>query len=229
MIYIVIIACLSLIFAIISAFFHNGQKHKEKIFFKSAASALFCAGGGVALLLNPSNRLAIWLMVFFVFALLGDIFLSLSPVTAAEAKKTFFNVFGGVCFGIGHIILITYFALLAPVSPLCLLLAPVFPLAVFALKAAKQIDAGKLFIPVLFYALMLGVTASLALSVMINARNIGGALIFWGALAFGLSDVLLLILNFGSQSVKRRSAVYFYILMVLYYAAQSLFALSVLF
>lgn len=190
---------------------------EDAILFKSLASAGFVLLGGLNLYFAIKNKTAnlkfcITMVVGLFFAMLGDILLEVEFIVGAGF------------FAVGHIIfLISYCfaerfkwtdliacAVIAIPAVLIVLLLPIFDLP----GMLKPLCA--------IYAFIISFMVGKAISNLIRTQNLLNLIITIGSVLFFISDLMLLLGNFGGINVSE-------LCLATYYPAECLLATSLIF
>jgi uncharacterized membrane protein YhhN len=195
---------------------------------KTAAAFLFCAAGIFAVLERGINESSALILAAFLLCFAGDVLLALGGLAKEEYLK-FFSVLGGSAFLFGHALYATAFLSL---EPLKLYLIPLFaatPLALGAVAAKKGGEAKRNLPLLLVYGAALGAALTSTLNLALAGRT-AGYIALTAAVLFALSDGALLAFNFGSEKIRAKSdKLRVYFVMLPYFSAQFLFALSILY
>ncbi|MDR2635174.1 MAG: lysoplasmalogenase [Clostridiales bacterium] len=225
----------------IAAYFAAKNSHLLKLAFKTTASLLFCITALAAFLHSAVNEpsYAASVILALIFGLVGDIFLAVENFYTDKKVSSVLMLTGGASFLAGHLFYIVILFRIAPFSPVSLAAALSVP-ALFLLlslipviktndgKRVPVLGAGKLLIPFLIYALILGLMLAASLNAYIYRKDNAGTLLLTAAVLFTLSDVSLAVNAFPSADFKIKPYLN-YPVFILYYAAQVLFAASVAF
>ena len=190
---------------------------------KAFASMFFClAGVAGAAQRERLNWQAAALLFGFCLACLGDVLLAIEPVLDNPAKnKNYAFVMGAVPFFLAHVINLAVLLSRGSFTLWLLPLLPILPALYAVLWKRKILNFGKVGVPLVIYALLLG-------SLVWAAAQTGGAL-RWLALPaaclLAFSDTALFFFNFGPE--KERGAGFGWLVMFPYYLAQALMACAV--
>ena len=205
---------------------------------KTVTSFLFVATAVVAAIenykltgsVNADKLLFVGLIVLgLVAGLVGDLTLDLK-ITYRDSNmrhSDLYTYFGMAAFGIGHVLYIVAVALYFGFSYWTILIAAgataaIFCTSIFVLK----MNFGKFLIPSIAYAFLLTLFMSSAIAAGISAAfSATVVLLSIGAGLFLLSDLVLSMIYFDGND----SRVMIVVNHVLYYAAQFLIALSLLY
>ncbi|MCL2107646.1 MAG: lysoplasmalogenase [Oscillospiraceae bacterium] len=221
------ISCMTL--ALITAIFRDKGMERARLVAKTLASLSFCALGLLAAGRREGGMSSgiILLLSALALGMLGDVLLALDKFIQPEARTLTF-ILGGTPFFVGHIFYIAVLLPAAPLDPWLLLFLPAVPLLFAGLNYGKLLVPGKAFVPLLIYGLMLGGMVMATL----NTAKQGGALgrLMWApGILFAVSDSALFIDQFGGEKTKKLRHVYPYLIMLTYYSAQMLFAVSAMY
>lgn len=241
---VIVLAVLTVVCALACAVAHSAKKYSLKFALKTVASLLFVTTAVVALTVGGNVQYGAAVIGALVLGLLGDVFLSMDPFVKDDKTKGFFYVLGGAAFAVGHVFYIVIFFTSAPFNPWLLLALPVLPLlAAFltlvrvrtvcltdedgAVVSQKKplVDVGKLAFAFVAYAVVLGLMLVSALNVFLySGRETFGILLLVAACCFVVSDVALMFNDFVKTAPKRKWLIF--VVMLFYYAAQAIFAVS---
>ena len=224
-----ILAGLCVALSVPLAALNNRKIDRPRLLVKIAASLVFCLVGLLAAVrrAQPMNTQTVLMLCALVLGLAGDIVLGMDRFIARE-QRNFMILAGGTPFFLGHFL---YIGLLLSLAPLNLWLLPLLlfmPVLFLSLHKSKAVVFGKMLAPLMIYALLLGVMLLSTLNLAVRGGPLGRLMIFPGIL-FTISDASLFIGDFGNERVKRHAPVFSYLVSVPYYAAQALFALSVVY
>ncbi len=225
-----IFGALSIVFCIIFCIFRAQKADVFTLALKSISSIFFVLCGIFAINYVSSSIFNLFIITGLVFGLVGDIILDLKVMYNENSDQYF--VFGTCSFMIGHFF---YFASaliynidVLPTHTIWNILASLgvsILLTLVILLSSKKLnmDFGKMKWLVAVYSFVL--TFMVAFSISIAIFNP----IFWvfasGMIVFFLSDLVLSMQYFGNRTEK----VWIYVNHILYYVAQVMLALCVLF
>ena len=198
---------------------------------KILASLCFIFAGILALTVVGWGTVGIMIIVGMVFGLIGDIVLDLK-IMYPEKNDTYFLI-GTGSFAVGHVFyfiagLLTMLDSGNAISlswaiPVALVLAGVLTLGIMLSSKKMGMDFGKVKWAVVSYSVVLSFMFFFSCFVAIFNT------MFWifaaGMLVFLLSDLVLSMQYFGGKDQK----IFIYINHILYYLAQCMFALFMLF
>ena len=221
-----ILAGTSVAVSVITAILRNKGMEKGRFATKMLSSLLFCAAAFCAAVTREamSGRAAL-MFGALLLGLVGDIVLGLDQFVLEDRRKHMF-VLGGLPFFFGHLL---YIALLLSYGNIHWGLAavlPVVPVSFLLLSHFGLIKLEMTMVPLALYGLVLG-------GMMLATFNLamrGGALGRWmwyPGVLFTISDASLFLNKFGQGPLKKCKLVFSYTVMLPYYAAQGIFALSV--
>lgn len=192
---------------------------------KTIASVFFCLIGLFAALALPGQALSgqLFILLGLLFGLLGDSLLECQQVFPKKEKAFFL---AGLCsFLTGHIFYAVYCFGLAGARPLQFIIAGCVLAVIFLLKLLCKIRIGDMALPALAYALVISNMVGAAIGAAILLQSTQGFLLGAGAVLFLFSDLVLAYIYFGPSKV----ALFPGLNIVVYYLAQMVFALSILF
>ena len=203
----------------------------KSVFLKTVTSLLFIALAIYHTYLKGMSLFALMILLGFIFALLGDIFLALKHVYKSEEKP--FTLAGIISFALCHIFFIVglFNSFYINGHPLAVILPFIFGLfvSIFLLLLEKimKLHYGKMKIIIFSYSFLLYsmVGTSWSLLILSNFKLLSLLLMSIGAVLFAASDMLLCRTYFGKTKHKK-----FYVSAnsVLYYGAQAMIAFAIL-
>ena len=226
----IVFASLSLVLCVLFCWFRAQKATVYSLMIKTFASLCFIISAVFAIRSSGPTSFALLCVCGLVFGLVGDILLDLKIMYPKEENQYF--VSGTLSFALGHVF---YFLgammfcldvipdnlvwnILASIGVAGLLTA-----AILLPSKKMGLNFGKNLIVVIMYSLILSFMMAFSISIAIFVP------IFWifaaGLVCFLLSDLVLSLQYFGGKTAK----VWVYINHILYYIAQILIALSVLF
>jgi uncharacterized membrane protein YhhN len=215
-----------------AALLRNRHAERGRLASKLLASLLFCATALLAAAQRERMTLSAALLLgALLLGFIGDVLLGLDQFAPKQTRPILF-ILGGVPFFLGHIL---YIVLLLPIgnfSPWLLLLLPVVPILFAALARANVIYFGKNLVPCTLYGTILSAMMMSTLNVARQGAALpqGAALahlMFLPGILFALSDSSLFLRNFGGERLQKWIPALSFTVMLPYYAAQAIFALSV--
>lgn len=217
-----------MISAALSGYFNAKEKPSLRLIAKLIASLMFCAAGLTAIFLSKNySSYSVFVTAALILGLLGDVFLCMNGLVNKRAELLFDGL-GVVTFTLGHIFFISIFLSMAPFKWYLLPAIIVLPAALSYLMKIKFINAGKLSLAFVLYSCILGLMAVSAVNLFISNINALGAVILAAGLLFTASDISFVIRRSGNIS-DRAKKILIYVVLITYYAAQSLFAISIYF
>jgi uncharacterized membrane protein YhhN len=221
-----IIASLSLISAIFSGLFNIKDRPMARTSFKTLASVLFLATAIFSMYqAGKDTNYTIMVLTALTSGMLGDIFLSVDGLVF-EKYRNYFMVIGAICFGMGHILFSAIFlSLVGSFEYYLLIIMAIIPILLFLMSKMAKINFGKFTIPVYVYSIMLSLMLITGINLFIQNGTIGALLILIAAILFTISDSCLALKEFA---YKGRHKPLIYIVLITYYIAQNLFALTVM-
>ncbi|MDR0697152.1 MAG: lysoplasmalogenase [Christensenellaceae bacterium] len=222
-----IFATLTVCIILIRILFFKNHNPASGFVFKCLASLSFCLTAICAYINSNENKvISALILTSLVIALAGDIILTM-PNYSRQEYSNLFQTVGGVAFLLGHLLYIAAFFLNSKFFFYLLPVVFLLPLIYCILIKTKIMSPGKNVAYILAYSLVLGV---LLLSVVNNLmmRSNFSYIIFVAALLFILSDTSLFIYVYGKESLGSGFTAN-YLILLPYYIAQALFALSISF
>lgn len=226
----IVFASLSLVLCVLFCWFRSNKATVYSLMLKTFASLSFILSAVFAVKASGASSFALLCVCGLVFGLVGDILLDLKIMYPKDDNKYF--VSGTLSFALGHVFYFLgamMFCLDAIPNNLvwCILasIGAAGVLTALILLPSKKmgLNFGKNLIVVAMYSLVLSFMMAFSISIAIFVP------IFWifasGLICFLLSDLVLSLQYFGGKTAK----VWVYLNHILYYAAQILIALSVLF
>ncbi|HQC55212.1 MAG TPA: lysoplasmalogenase [Clostridia bacterium] len=223
-----ITACLSVVSGVLSGYFNRQNKPMLRTSFKTLGSSLFIATALLAFFSRGEFNSYFLFVVIALFAgMLGDIFLSQDGLVK-EQYKPYFIAIGATCFAVGHVLFSIIFIYVAKSFNFWLLFIPLIVLALFiAVTIVFKFKLGKLRIPSYAYALFLSVMLIAGINMFItNTSSVFSILALVAAILFVISDT---IMGFKKFTDNEHNPFHVYSILITYYTAQNLFALSILF
>lgn len=224
-----VLAPLSLILGTLSGYFNLKGKPTLRIFTKGLASLLFVAIALITLYLKGITLHGILVLGALILGMVGDLYLCMNKDIVKKEKAGPLFFIGGSCFFGGHVLFGVVYLVSVPFKLYlipCLFVIPAL-LAVALVVGKKKINLGKL-TP---FAFAYGFILNLMLVVTINAfihnyNNPFGVLSLVAGILFVISDSSLLFKEF---SHLKGNPILIYVVLVTYYIAQCLFAISILY
>ena len=223
--YILAGACVAV--SAVTATLGNRGMHKGRFVCKMTSSMLFCLVAFWAAVdrTAPMNPQASLMLGALVLGMIGDIVLGLDHFLAREHRK-FVYVLGGTPFFLGHLLYIALLLSYGNIQWHLVALLPVVPMFFLLLNRFGLIKLDKLTVPFSIYGLVLGAMMLATLSLAVQGGELGRWMWYPGIL-FTISDSSLFMRTFGQGPLKKLKPVFAYTVMLPYYAAQGLFALTV--
>lgn len=159
--------------------------------------------------------------IALLFGLGGDVLLSMS-----QRKKTpLFFLLGVIAFALEHYIQLMFMVSFKGATFIFgVIFTVLLGMAILYLSKKYRVSVGKLGVGAMCYFIVLLMMAGIAFGTMCLSFTFGSFLFAIGALLFVGSDTLLLLHNFGALREQRFGN----LVMLTYYAAQILFAFSLL-
>ena len=206
----------------------NRRRWLGRFLWKTCASVLFCMTALLALWSSGNWRLACPILAALVLGLVGDLCLAAPPLTGRDGlPRAAWLSCGLVFFGLGHLVYLGLFLARADWQLLGLLAAPVMPAVLYFLvrlgfcaPEPRAVTAG-----MYVYA---AVVSAMAGAAVVSALGGGSPLWSAAALLFVFSDSALTRDTFPRGKLPIDPCLPFVVL-VCYFTAQNLFALSILY
>jgi hypothetical protein len=201
-------------------------KSLTSLFFMATAIAAFCENGTTSFdrIIIPAGLILLGL----IFGLVGDILLDLKITYKRDLKDSDLYTYAGMlAFGVGHVLYIAAVSLLFDFNWWALLVAVglaavIFCTAILVLK----MNFGKFLIPSISYGFLLSWFVCLVAANCITAgATTALVLLLIGSIMFLVSDLILSMTYFD----KKDGRVFIIANHVVYYAAQFLIAISLMF
>jgi len=223
--YILAGACVAV--SAVTAALGNRGAHKGRFVCKMLSSLLFCLVAFWAAVERdaPMNLQASLMLGALVLGMVGDIVLGLDPFLAREHRK-FVYILGGAPFFLGHLLYIVLLLSYGNIQWHLAALLPAVPMFFLLLNRFGLIKLDRLTIPFAIYGLVLGAMMLATLSLATQGGELGRWMWYPGIL-FTISDSSLFMRTFGQGPLKKLKPVFAYTVMLPYYAAQGIFALTV--
>ena len=223
--YILVAACVAV--AVPTGTLRHIGWEKSRLIAKLTASILFCMVAFLAVpqRAEPINTQVVLMLMALMMGLMGDIVLGLDKFVP-EKDRGYLLIVGGAPFFFGHIL---YIALLLSYGNLnwwLFLLTPVLPALYWLIH--KKLDFGKNLYFFLLYSLVLNAMMISTFNLALQGGELGRLMILPGLL-FTISDSSLFLNKYGAGKLGRVSTLLFYTVPIPYFAAQALFALSVVY
>lgn len=227
MAYIYILVAITAVLSVVVVALENKGILALKYVLKTVASLCFVMIALLSMAKGGYDNWKILVIAGLVFGMLGDIFLSSNNVVADKKTLGVLTIAGGLFFAVGHVIYVVWLLRFVKGFNYYTLFA-VFgiPALFVVLSLLKVMKAGKITPLVTLYAAFLGTMLMGAINVYVflSPEKIA-SLILAGGILFTTSDLVLAYYNFGHTEQTKVK----YIYMTTYYAAQILFALTLLY
>ena len=204
--------------------------HFAKNSLKTTASICFVLSAVFALNSTSSSGFGLLILTGLVLGLVGDILLDLKIMYTEQSQEYFFA--GTISFALGHFFYFMACLLFGKITlPTNILwnilisvgVSAILTLAIMLSSKKMGLNFGKSLSIVIVYSVILTFMVAFSVSIAIFAP------VFWivaiGMILFFLSDLVLSMQYFGNKGQK----VWIWINHILYYLAQILLALSILF
>lgn len=220
----------SVVFCLLFCWFRTAKANVYSLMLKITSSICFILCGIFALKSVGSSNISLLIIVGLVLGLVGDILLDLKIMYPEQSNQYF--VAGTFSFAVGHFFyflsVVLYNSAVLPANlPWNILasfaVAILLTLAIILPSKKLGLNFGKMLYVVIFYSLILTFMVAFTVSIAIFSP------IYWifaaGMILFFLSDLVLSMQYFGGRTEK----VWVYVNHILYYLAQVMLALSILF
>lgn len=220
----------SIIFCVLFCWFRTEKATVYSLILKATASVCFIMCAAFAIKEVGSSSVNLLIMLGLVLGLIGDILLDLKIMYPKDGNQYF--IAGTSTFAIGHffyfLAITLYNSNISPATlPWNILaslgVAVVITLAIILPSKKMGLNFGKNLYIVVFYSLVLSFMMAFSVAIAIFST------MFWifaaGMILFFLSDLVLSLQYFGGKDQK----VWVYVNHILYYAAQSMIAFSLLY
>lgn len=245
-----IFVSIGVLFLILFLIFRDKNGSILATFLKTLTSIMFIVTALVAMLnTNKFNASYVLIVIGLAFGMIGDILLDLKVYF--KSLNNLYNVpiknhdylmyFGMLSFGIGHIMYLIATYLLSDNLILQISLSLIIGLALICLimlisiKLLKM-NYGKFLIPSICYGFLLSSFVIFMIFRIVNNYSAGNLLLLLGSILFILSDLVLSMTYFSKEEDYKKegilnpeSRLMISINHILYYGAQFLIALSILF
>ncbi|MBP3431801.1 MAG: lysoplasmalogenase [Clostridia bacterium] len=226
----ILFGAFSMVFCILFCIFRAKKANVLSLALKTISSVCFILCGIFAIKTMGSNNVNLLIIAGLVLGLIGDIILDLKIMYPDQGNQYF--IVGTSSFAIGHVfyflaVLFYNTAVVPAIMPwnilICIGVAIVLTLGIMLPSKKLGLNFGKMIYIVALYSFILTFMMAYAISIAIFNP------IFWifavGMIVFFLSDLVLSLQYFGGNTSKSL----IYVNHILYYAAQILIAISVLF
>jgi|AGTN01.1.fsa_nt_gi YhhN-like protein. len=223
----IVFGALSVISAVLSGFFNFKGRTAPRLIAKLAASILFCIVGLRAAMIGSGPRdYASFVLAALIFGLLGDIFLCMDDL-ATDRGEIFFDGLGVLMFFIGHLFFVGIFLSATSFNYYLIPLIFLLPVLLALLINFKVIVAKKIWAGLVVYSAVLGLTLVSSINLYINERDLKSLLVMIAGILFAASDITLLFRNYSAFG-KDKVRYLIYIVLVTYYIAQNIFAITIM-
>jgi len=223
--YIMAGACVAV--SAVTATLGNKKMKKGRFVSKMVSSLLFClvAFWAAAAREEPMNVQTALMLGALVLGLVGDIVLGLDQFVAKEYRKYVF-VLGGAPFFFGHLLYIALLLSYGNIQWHLVAVLPIVPMFFLLLNRFGLVKLDKMMVPLALYGLVLGAMMLATFNLAAQGGKLGPWMWFPGVL-FTVSDASLFLNRFGRGPLEKLRPVFSYTVMLPYYAAQGIFALTV--
>ncbi len=202
------------------------EQHFRAMVFKFLASFCFIIIATLCFFTEGIGYTRFWRVVALglIFGLIGDLLLAFRHIYE-KYYELFFGI-GAVSFVLEHFLFIGYFVWvdqdIIPIATLCFIIS--FAFATFVL-AKTGVKGGRLQIGIYVYIAIVCLMSATAISTAIKTPSIGSLMFALGSICFVASDTTICVYNFSQNKDFKLMILLHY----LYYPAQILIALSVMF
>ena len=222
-----VLAGASVAVSVVTAVLRNKHMEKGRFVTKMVSSLLFClvafwAAAGRDQSMNIQTALMLGALVL---GMVGDIVLGLDMFVVENLRKFVF-VLGGTPFFLGHLLYIALLLSYGNIQWHLVAVLPVVPMFFLLLDRFKLIALKKMMAPLAIYGLVLGAMMLATFNLAVQGGRLGPWMWFPGVL-FTVSDASLFLNKFGRGPLEKLRPVFSYTVMIPYYAAQGIFALTV--
>ncbi|MDE7190869.1 MAG: lysoplasmalogenase [Clostridia bacterium] len=228
--YILVAVCIAL--GIFKSYSRNKGNLDFELIAKTCGSLCFVVVGVLAFYLTEHSgkekSYSLVVILGLILGLIGDIFLCLYDCYSDTKRKNLIQTVGVAFFFLGHLCYMFNFLSLEPFKLYLLPTLIVLPIVyiIFACKVLTSSKAQNVMLCIYYFALNLILTSSINLMI-VRGVNAFTLLNLIGCLLFISSDTVL-GLSWFAPSLKLPKSYDYYIILS-YYAAQCLFALSIFF
>lgn len=216
------IAFISFCFGVASSVFTVNRKHRHAFWTKMAASACFLLTGFINAFLCSDGIYAVAVLAGLFYGFCGDAFLA-AP-TVLPGRERVYQAGGVLCFAMGHILYCAALIGQYGVSVWLFLTAAALLGGAIAWTVAEKVNAGPVHLAGVLYMAIACTMAGSAVHALISRFSASSLLFAVGGMLFVLSDTMLIIRAFG----KRKSLLMHYGVLMTYFPAQCLIAISLL-
>lgn len=220
------VACVGV--SVASAYLRNRKKEKARFIAKMTCTLLFCliAFGAAYRRTAPMTMQAGLMLGALVLGAVGDIVLGLDAFVEPK-NKIVMMLLGGIPFFFGHVLYIVLLLSYGQIRWPLLAVLPVVPAVFLLMDRFQVINLYKMLFPLTMYGLVLGGMMLATFNVAMQGGVLGRWMWFPGVL-FTISDTSLFVNHFGGEALNKYKPLLSYTVMLPYYAAQSIFALTVM-
>lgn len=220
----IVLAVFGFCFGVACSVLEINRRKAMSFWAKMIASLCFLLIGFINALRSPNGAYAVLMVAGLFYGFAGDAYLAAPAI--APGRPFVYQGCGAVSFLLGHVLYIVAMIRHFGISVWAFLAASALLAGVFFWTRSQKIDAGPLFIPGIIYMSSCCLTAGMAIHVLITDFSAFSVLLALGGLLFVLSDTVLILRRFGQN---KKSLLLHYGVLMTYYPAQSLFAMSMLF
>lgn len=202
------------------------KQNIRALWLKLSASLCFMAITVISLFTENVGYDRFWLVVTLglLFGMLGDVLLAFRHIFEKHYELCF--TVGAISFVLEHLLFIGYFVYvnenIVPVATLFFIIS--FATATFVL-AKTRVNGGRLQIGLYVYIAIVCLMSATAVATAIKTPSVGSLMFALGSVCFVASDTTICVYNFS----KYKEFKWMILLHYLYYPAQLLIALSVIF
>ena len=220
----IVLAVFGFCFGVVCSVMSLNRKKPLAFWAKIIASLCFLMIGFLNAFRCSDGIYAVAILAGLFYGFAGDAFLAAPSVL--PGRPVVYLSGGVLCFLMGHVLYIAGMIGYAAISVWAFLAAGALLAGVILWTRFRKVDPGPLMIPGLVYMTALCMMAGTAVHVLITRFSTSALLFAIGGLLFVLSDTLLVLHRFGGN---RNSLLLHYGVLMTYYPAQSLIALSMFF
>jgi len=228
-----VLAAICLILGVVKAYSHSKEIFDFELVAKTCGSMTFvCIGIFAFYLSQPAAedmRYGLAIIVGLILGMLGDIFLCLYDVKQNPQRKNMIQTVGIIFFFLGHICYMFNFLTLQPIKLYLLPIVAILPI-VYVILAAKKVLTTTFIQNVMLtiYYCALGVLLMSSINlIVLNGATAFTIVVLIATVLFISSDTVLGLSWFAPKAKLHKDHDYYIILS--YYAAQCLFAMSIYF
>ena len=218
----IVLAFFSFCLGVLCSMLTLNKRWAPAFWMKMAASLCFLMIGFLNAFYSTDGVFAVGVLAGLFYGFAGDAFLAAPSVLPGRPR--IYQAGGVLCFAMGHVLycaaMIGYYG----ISVWAFVFAALLLGGVLLWTTAAKVKAGPLHLPGAVYMAFVSMMAGTALSVLITHFSVAAVLFAAGGLLFVLSDTLLILNAF---SPKKGLLLHYSVLMT-YFPAQSLLALSLL-